>query len=120
AEERPSSSVSMLGNNDRQSIREKAPPPAARSPGAPGAAGAKPAPVPPRAGTAQTAPAQAPAGTPAQRAQDVDPEQQPPERPAEQPPANMTPEQARVASYGPWEFHSEKWEIAYIKRVDAT
>src|SRR5215470_10533736 len=63
AAERPSFIVMMIGNNDRQSIREKAPPPAARSPGAPGAAGAKPAPVPPRAGTAQTAPAQAPAGT---------------------------------------------------------
>jgi hypothetical protein len=31
----------------------------------------------------------------------------------------MTPEQARQASYGPWEFHTEKWENAYIKRVDA-
>jgi hypothetical protein len=120
AAEKPSFIVMMVGNNDRQSIREKAPPPAARSPGAPGAAGAKPAPVPPHAGTAQTAPAQAAGGTPPQRAQDVDPEQQPPERPAEQPPANMTPEQARVAAYGPWEFHTEKWEIAYVKRVDAT
>jgi len=26
----------------------------------------------------------------------------------------------RQASYGPWEFHSEKWELAYIERVDAT
>ena len=32
----------------------------------------------------------------------------------------MTPEQARQAAYGPWEFHSEKWELAYIKRIDAT
>ena len=32
----------------------------------------------------------------------------------------MTPEQARQANYGPWEFHSEKWELAYIKRIDAT
>ena len=32
----------------------------------------------------------------------------------------MTPEQARQASYGPWEFHTEKWELAYIKRIDAT
>ena len=32
----------------------------------------------------------------------------------------MTPEQARAASYGPWEFHTEKWELAYIKRIDAT
>src|SRR5260221_577493 len=34
--------------------------------------------------------------------------------------ANMTPEQARQASYGPWEFHTEKWELAYIRRIDAT
>jgi uncharacterized protein len=32
----------------------------------------------------------------------------------------MTPEKARQASYGPWEFQSEKWEHAYIKRIDAT
>jgi hypothetical protein len=36
------------------------------------------------------------------------------------PPANLTPDQVRTASYGPWEFHTERWEIAYIKRVDAT
>src|SRR5262249_761942 len=33
---------------------------------------------------------------------------------------HMTPEQVRQATYGPWEFHSEKWELAYIKRIDAT
>jgi hypothetical protein len=33
---------------------------------------------------------------------------------------HMTPEQMRQAAYGPWEFHSEKWELAYIKRIDAT
>ena len=32
----------------------------------------------------------------------------------------VTAMKSRAASYGPWEFHSEKWEIAYIKRVDAT
>ena len=32
----------------------------------------------------------------------------------------MTPEQARHASYGPWEFHTERWELAYIRRIDAT
>jgi hypothetical protein len=32
----------------------------------------------------------------------------------------MPPEQARQASYGPWEFHTEKWELAYIRRIDAT
>jgi hypothetical protein len=33
---------------------------------------------------------------------------------------HMTLEQIRQAAYGPWEFHSEKWELAYIKRIDAT
>jgi hypothetical protein len=110
--EKPKFIIMMIGNNDRQSIREKAPPPVARPAGT---AGAKPnaAPAQPPAQPATPAP-------PVQRAQDVDPEQQPPEHPAEQPPANMTPEQARAVSYGPWEFHTEKWEIAYVKRVDAT
>jgi hypothetical protein len=26
----------------------------------------------------------------------------------------------RQADYGPWEFQTEKWELAYIKRIDAT
>ena len=47
-----------------------------------------------------------------------DPEQQPPEAVERHP--QITPEQARQAAYGPWEFHSEKWELAYIKRIDAT
>ena len=47
-----------------------------------------------------------------------DPEQQPPEAAERHP--KMTPEQARQAAYGPWEFHSEKWELAYIKRIDVT
>jgi hypothetical protein len=45
-----------------------------------------------------------------------DPEQQRPEAVER----HLTPEQARQAAYGPWEFHSEKWELAYIKRIDAT
>src|SRR5215470_17685720 len=68
AAEKPKFIAVMLGNNDRQTIREKAPP---------------------------AAPAEA----------------------AEH--ANMTPEQARQASYGPWEFHTEKWELAYVRRIDA-
>jgi len=32
----------------------------------------------------------------------------------------LTPAQARQAASGPWEFQSEKWEQAYIKRIDAT
>ena len=32
----------------------------------------------------------------------------------------MTPEQTREASVGPREFHTDKWEQAYIRRIDAT
>ena len=32
----------------------------------------------------------------------------------------MTPEQVRQAGYGPWDFQSEKWELAYTERIDAT
>jgi hypothetical protein len=81
----------MIGNNDRQTIREKAPPPAP--------ANAQP-PQPEQAGPA----------TP------PDSERQP----VEQQHPHLTPAQARQAAYGPWEFQSEKWEHAYIKRIDAT
>jgi hypothetical protein len=32
--------------------------------------------------------------------------------------SNNTPR--RQAAYGPWEFRSEKWELAYIRRIDVT
>ncbi len=107
AADKPKFIVMMIGNNDRQTIREKAPAVVAVSrPGAPKAA------APP---AQPGAPAAAPPPAPA------DPEKQPAEQPeAAVLPANMTPEQARAASYGPWEFHTEKWELAYIKRIDAT
>ena len=106
AAEKPKFIVMIIGNNDRQSIREKAPPPPPRTPAIPGTR--------PNAATAQQ-----PAQPAPPRPQEIDPEAQPPETPpADQP--HATPEQARAVSYGPWEFHSEKWEIAYIKRVDAT
>jgi uncharacterized protein len=98
AAEKPKFIVMMIGNNDRQTIREKAPPPPPR--GAPKA----------NAQPAQPAPA-GPLAPP-------DPEQQHPEA-AEQD-RHKTPEQARQAAYGPWEFRSEKWELAYIKRIDVT
>jgi uncharacterized protein len=104
AAEKPKFIVMMIGNNDRQTIREKAPP--AARPGAP-----KP--------SAQAAPA-APSATPPTPPTPPDPEQQPAEPSQAAEHANMTPEQARQASYGPWEFHSEKWELAYIRRIDAT
>src|SRR5262245_46219600 len=104
AAEKPKYIVMMIGNNDRQQIREK--PPAAAKPGA-----AK--------GNAQSAQgAQQQAAPPAAPAQ-LDPEQQPDEEKTPEIPANLTPEQARQAAQGPWEFHTERWEIAYIRRVDA-
>jgi len=91
AAEKPKFVVMMIGNNDRQAIREKAPPPAPAN--AQPIQPAPPVPAPP-----------------------PDLERQPVEQ--QHPP--MTPEQARQAAYGPWEFQSEKWERAYIKRIDAT
>src|SRR5262249_13090347 len=41
-------------------------------------------------------------------------------QPVEQQHRQMTAAQGRAADYGPWEFQSEKWERAYIKRIDAT
>jgi hypothetical protein len=106
AAEKPKFIVMMIGNNDRQQIREKVPP-----------AGGKPAAAKPPPAPAPAASGEQPAAAPAPAPQPVDAEQQ---VEAEPPPANLTPEQARQAAYGPWEFHSEKWELAYIKRVDAT
>jgi hypothetical protein len=112
AAEKPKFIVMMIGNNDRQTIREKVPPTTAK-PGAQPKGGAQQAqqPAPPP-----------PAATPAPPPDPADAEQQAPEpsETAEQPPANLTPEQARQAAYGPWEFHTEKWELAYIRRIDAT
>jgi hypothetical protein len=89
--EKPKFVVMMIGNNDRQTIREKAPPPA-----------------PPNAQPIQPPPAVPP------RPPDLE------RQPVEQQHPHQTPAQARQADYGPWEFQSEKWEIAYIKRIDAT
>jgi uncharacterized protein len=91
AAEKPKFVVMMIGNNDRQTIREKAPPP-----------------VPANAQPLQPAPA-GPAAS-------ADLERQAVEQQHPQP----TSAQARQAAYGPWEFQSEKWELAYIKRIDAT
>jgi hypothetical protein len=89
--EKPKFVVMMIGNNDRQAIREKAPPPAP--------ANAQPTEPPPAV----------PPPPPDLERQSV--QQQHP-RP--------TSAQPRQADYGPWEFQSEKWELAYVKRIDAT
>ena len=109
AAEKPKFVVMMIGNNDRQSIREKAPPVVRPKPGAPAQAGPQAQVQPPPAASQPPPPS-------------IDAEQQARE-PATAPepaPANTSPEQARLANYGPWEFHSEKWEAAYVKRIDAT
>jgi hypothetical protein len=112
AAEKPNFIVMMIGNNDRQTIREKAPPPPPRAAAAPkGSGSAQP---PAAAAPVPTTPAPVPPAPPA------DPEQQPDPAQAVEHNPNLTPEQARQAAYGPWEFRSEKWELAYIKRIDAT
>jgi uncharacterized protein len=100
AVEKPKIIVMMIGNNDRQTIREKVPP-------APSPSGVPKANAPPASSAATPSPPMRP-----------DLEQQPREAVERNP--HMTPEQVRQATYGPWEFHSEKWELAYIKRIDAT
>src|SRR6516162_8043030 len=91
AAEKPKFVVMMIGNNDRETIREKAPPPA---------------------------PANAPPAQPEQAGPPAPPDLE--RQPAEHQHSHPTPAQARQAASGPWEFQSEKWEDAYIKRIDAT
>jgi hypothetical protein len=89
--EKPQFVVMMIGNNDRQTIREKAPRPT----------------------QANAQPIQPPPAVPPSR---PDLERQP----VEQQHRQITPAQERQAEYGQWEFQSDKWELAYIKRIDAT
>jgi uncharacterized protein len=108
AAEKPKYIVMMVGNNDRQSIREKTP---VARPAAPGA------PKSPQATSAQQAQSTAP--PPQATPRTLDPEQQAPV-PQDNPEQPPTPEQVRAGALGPWEFRTEKWEAAYIRRVDAT
>jgi hypothetical protein len=89
--EKPHFVVMMIGNNDRQTIREKGSPPT----------------------PANAQPIQPPPTVPPSR---PDLERQP----VDQQHRQITPAQERQAEYGQWEFQSEKWELAYIKRIDAT
>jgi hypothetical protein len=105
AAEKPKFIVMMIGVNDHQQIRERAPPPKAATPNpAPGKPAAAPAPPAAPAQTAQGAPA-----------------------PTEDVPDAENPEQAPLAdagrnnsATGPFEFRTDQWEAAYIKRIDAT
>jgi hypothetical protein len=96
ASEKPSYIVMMVGLNDRQSIRERAPAPRQGAPGAPAGPG--------------TAAAPAPGSAPAPSASEQNPEQE-----AEQP-AGAPDRRPRVA--GTHEFRAEKWAEIYSKRID--
>ncbi len=105
AAEKPNFIVMMIGLNDRQSIRERAPAPAAPARG-----------TAPRAGTppAATPPAQA-----QQQQQQQDAEQAPGADNPDQP-SIAAPETARPRVTGTHEFRSEKWVELYTKRIDDT
>jgi hypothetical protein len=109
AADKPKLIIMMIGSNDHQAIRERAPtPPPPHAPSVP--ATGKPAP-----GQPATPPAE-PAGLPTE---DVP---NPPGADAEQTPL-PAPEPGRngsTSAAGPFEFHTDQWEAAYIKRIDAT
>jgi hypothetical protein len=99
--EKPKFVVMMIGINDHQQIRERAPTPRAANqpPGKPGT---------PAAGqTAESAPA------PTEDVANSDPES-PDQAPI------IGPESGKSSASGPFEFHTDQWEAAYIKRIDAT
>jgi hypothetical protein len=105
AAEKPKFVVMMIGTNDHQAIRERAPAPSTAKPNqAPGKPAAPPAPPP--AQTAESAPA------PTEDVPD-------PENPEQAPIIAAEPSRANSAT-GPFEFHTDQWEAAYIKRIDAT
>ncbi len=104
AAEKPKFIVMMVGTNDHQPIRERAPAPAPRAAPAAGKPGAAPAGAPGQA--AETAPAPT---------EDVPDAENPDQTPL------IAAEGGHNASpTGPFEFHTDQWEAAYIKRIDAT
>ena len=107
AAEKPKFIVMMIGLNDRQSIRERAPAPrTARRPQAPASRRAPRQPAP-----------QADPELQAQQSAD----QQNAELQGEPDPARRSrPSRAPATATGPFEFRTEKWEAAYVKRIDDT
>jgi hypothetical protein len=103
AAEKPKFIVMMIGINDHQAIRERAsaPPRATPPAGKPGAAPGTP-----------TRPGQSAETTPPPT-EDV-PDAENPETPL------IAAEPRSNSATGPFEFHTDQWEAAYIKRIDAT
>ena len=109
AADKPKFIVMMIGINDRQQIRERAAAP-------PNASNMRSrAPVKPR-------PEPSPADLELQAQQSVDQQNVGQEGNAESPPpppASSGEQRGAQGNLGPLEFHSEKWEAAYVKRIDA-
>jgi hypothetical protein len=106
--DKPSLIVMMIGSNDHQAIRERAPTPPATPARGPNSAPGKPAADKP------SAPAAQPVAAPTE---DVP---NPPGADSEQPPIASEPGKAGASATGPFEFHTDQWEAAYIRRIDAT
>src|SRR5262249_53608259 len=118
AADKPKLIVMMIGLNDRQLIRERAPTPAPSGRSNAGTAKQQQqqsvtAPPPPPAPLDPELQAQQSADRQNAEAQETPPEEAP----------ILAPEPSRGAAAGnagPFEFRSERWEAAYIRRIDAT
>src|SRR5262249_10083673 len=112
AADKPKFIVMMIGVNDRQQIRERAPtanPPAnANTPGRP-------------AGAANPRRAEAPLVDPELQAQQSADQQNAEEQQDAELPPNSAPADQRGAppTPGTFEFHTDRWEAAYVRRIDA-
>lgn len=100
AAEKPKFIVMMIGTNDHQLIRERAP---IGKPNAPAAKSGTAAQTPPNPGPDAAALAA---------------EEAPPTDQSDTPPTADTGRAAGPS--GPFDFHTGEWETAYIKRIDAT
>jgi uncharacterized protein len=111
AADKPKFIVMMVGINDRQQIRERAsvsaPANAPARAGAPAKPRVDPTPADPELQARESAEQQN-----AQQGESA--ESRPPA------PANSGEPRGKEAAIGTFEFHSEKWEAAYVKRIDAT
>ena len=114
AADKPKVLVMMIGTHDRQPIRERAPTPAPGRNAATAKQQQQSVTAPPPPAAPLDPELQAPQGAERQNPELA-------EAPAEEP-AIMAPETPRSAAgnAGPFEFHSERWEAAYIRRIDAT
>ena len=125
AAEKPQAVIMMVGVQDRQAMREKIvpkpdPKPADAKPADPKAAEQKPGAAKPiETGCAESRRAKPDANKSAQK-----PQWQKPQDPAddEQQPniAAAEPQRARAPTGGLHEYHTEKWEELYNKRIDET